>query len=259
MFRRIIPVLILVLLLTSCNWLRTPQADPEPDLDFTREEIETLPGDVQDWVEDSRTMHIAQSKVFQGTRYILASLGERATSGYGIHIEDVDIGADKITVTISHTAPGPNQNVTEVVTYPQDIVSIANLDLPIEYVATGDLEYIPTLQGIEELPPIQAQSPGIKVLAPAPNSTVEDTFTVEGVANLFEGAFSYLLRDIDGTATEEQYAIAGMGDWYYYELSVTVPAELSQEFTLELFSYSARDNSVINLVEIPLNKKQAGD
>jgi hypothetical protein len=259
--RRLVPIILLALLLTACQWLRSPadQPQPQPARDFIREEWDSLPQEIKDWAENTRDMHLAHTKVQQGRRYILASLGERPSGGYEIKIQDVDIGQDKITVTVHHSSPQPDDSAPQVLTYPQDIVSVADLDLPIEYEATGDLEYIPTLVGIEELPTIQAQSPGIKVFSPAPGSTVSQSFSIEGVANVFEGNFSYLLRNADGTPGPEQSAMAGMGDWYHFRLELEAPAGLSQEYTLELFSYSARDGSVINLVEIPLKAEQAGD
>src|SRR5690606_32426351 len=158
--------------------------------------------------------------------------------------QEVDIGHDKITVTVQQSSPQPDDSVPQVLTYPQDIVSVANLDLPMEFKATGNPEYIPTLVGIGELPPILAQSPGIKVFSPAPGSSVPRSFSIEGVANVFEGHFAYLLRDADGTPGPEQSAMAGMGDWYYFRLEAEAPANLSREFTLELFTYSAKDGSV---------------
>jgi hypothetical protein len=246
------------MLLTSCQWFQTP-ISPPPDPDFTRVDYDALPMEVKEWVNNSRTMHIAHTKIFEGRRYILASYGEKPTGGYGIHIEDVEIGSDAIVVTIGHSDPAEGQNVTEALTYPRDIVYTENLSLPIEYVATGDREYVPLLVGIEELPTIMAESEFIKVFAPAPGSNVPETFTVEGVANVFEGTVNYLLRDTDGETTLEQYTTAGMGDWYFFEMDIELPDDFGDTFTLEMFTYSANDGSVTNLVEIPLQREQAGD
>jgi len=200
-------------------------------------------------------MHLAHTKVYKGRRYILANYGVKPTGGFGIAIEDVEIDDEQITVIISYSDPGPDENVTQALTYPQDIVYTDNLDLPIEYVAAGDKEYVPILRGIVELPKIVAESDFIKVFTPAPNENVPQTITVEGVANVFEGSISYLLRDADGTATGEQFTTAGMGDWYFFTFDIQVPEMFSDNLSLELFSYSAKDGSIIHLVEIPLQRK----
>ena len=255
MDRRLLPLLLTVLLLTSCQWFQAPSpADPDPD--FARVDYEALPLEVQGWVDNSRTMHIAHSKVYDGRRYIHASYGEKPTGGFGIHIEGVEIRSEEIEVIVRHSDPAPNQNVTEALTYPQDIVYTGNQNLPIEYVATGDRDYVPVLVGIEEMPEILAQSDSIKIFSPAPNSDVLDRFAVQGVANVFEGTVNYLIRDAEGS-TDEHFITAGMGDWYYFEFELDLPEELSETFTLELFTYSAQDGSVIHLIVIPLERKQA--
>lgn len=255
--RRLIP-LLLVLTLASCQWLQLPSAPPQ-DPDFTRADYAALPGPVKEWVDNSRMLHIAHTIVHEGRRYIMASYGERPTGGYGIHIEDVEIGSDSIAVTVNHVDPQPGQNVTEALTYPKDIIYIDNLELPIEFIGTGDREYVPTLMGIDELPQINAESRFIKVFEPAPDSNVDETFSVKGVANVFEGTVNYILRDSSGQVALEDFLTAGMGDWYYFELDLELTAQLSDTFILEMFSYNAEDGSVINLVEIPLQRKQAQD
>lgn len=253
--KRLVPIIIMVLLLTSCQrqpFTPNPNPGPETQQDYIREDLANLPQEIKDWAENSKDMpFVGQSKVHQDRRYILASYGE-APEGAIIKIEDVEIRADKIIVTISTSIP-PNQPIPEI--FPQDIVSIANQSLPIEYQGKGETDFIFTLVGIEELPKITGSSPGIKLFAPAPGDKVDQAFIVEGVGNVFEGDFYYLLRDADGTASQKQTAMAGMGDWYYFKLEVEVPEDFSREFTLELFSYSAKDSSIINLVEIPLSKK----
>lgn len=255
--RRVFFLIIVALLLTSCRWFPVP--GPEPQSGFTRVDMKDLPVPVKEWAENSRAMELAHTMTYQNKRYILANYGKKPTSGYSISIEDVDIADHKVTVTIRYTEPDPKQIVSHVLTYPQDIVYIENLNLPIEYRGVGDSEYVLTLVGIEELPKIQAQSEWIKIFSPAPNTAVAQTFTIEGAANVFEGNISILLRDKNGSPTEEQSAQAGMGDWYYFSSEVEAPAQLSGNFTLEIFSYSAKDSSVINLVKIPLHKNKAGD
>lgn len=256
--RRVLPFIIFALLLTSCRLFPAPS--PAPQADFTRVSLSDLPGPVKEWAENSRAMELAHTKVYEGKRYILANYGQKPTGGYSIAIEDVDIAdQDKVTVTIRFTEPDKNQNVTDALTYPQDIVYIENLDLPIEYRGIGDSEYVLTLVGCEELPKIQAQSQWIKIFSPVPNTSVAQTCAIEGVANVFEGSIAILLRDENGIPTDEQSAQAGMGAWHYFTTAIEVPPQLSDNFTLEIFSYSAKDSSIINLVQIPLSREKNGE
>ena len=256
--RRVLPFIIFALLLTSCRLFPAPS--PAPQADFTRVSLSDLPGPVKEWAENSRAMELAHTKVYEGKRYILANYGQKPTGGYSIAIEDVDIAdQDKVTVTIRFTEPDKNQNVTDALTYPQDIVYIENLDLPIEYRGIGDSEYVLTLVGCEELPKIQAQSQWIKIFSPVPNTSVAQTCAIEGVANVFEGSIAILLRDENGIPTDEQSAQAGMGAWHYFTTAIEVPPQLSTNFTLDIFSYSPKDSSIINLVQIPLSRGKNGE
>lgn len=125
-------ILLAAISLTAC----TPAASPQRDIEFTRVP-KPFPPDVQQWAEAHKMSHHATEKVFQDRRYILVSYGRKSTGGYIISIETVVVSDDIITVTVRHSDPAPGANVTQALTYPQDLVWIENLDLPIEYVATG--------------------------------------------------------------------------------------------------------------------------
>jgi hypothetical protein len=112
------------------------------DSGFQREDMNNLPAEIAQWVKSQRTTHHATEKVFGGRRYILASYGEKSTGGYTISIDDVVYHQNKITITVKHSDPAPGTNVIQALTYPQDLISIANVDLPIEYIATGDQSQI---------------------------------------------------------------------------------------------------------------------
>lgn len=144
MLRSISLVLLTVLLLTACVAANPDSIknNPSTDSGFQREDMKNLPAEIAQWVKSHRTTHHAAEKVFGERRYILASYGEKSTGGYTIAIEDVVYHRDKITVTVKHSDPAPGSNVIQALTYPQDLISIANLDLPIEFIATGDQSQI---------------------------------------------------------------------------------------------------------------------
>lgn len=131
-------ILLAVLFLTAC----VPVANPKSDSNFTQVDMRTLSPDLKQWAESHKSTHHAAEKIFSGKRYILASYGEKPTGGYTIIIEDVVFSQDKITITINHTNPAPGTHVTQALTYPQDMIWIDNLDLPVEYVATGAQSHI---------------------------------------------------------------------------------------------------------------------
>lgn len=249
------PVLLLVPFLTSCH-LFQPAQPPEPP--YTRLDISAAPAAVMDWAMNSRPMFIAHAKEWDGRRYIMASYGEKPHSGFAVFIEDVDLAGEEIVVTINF-ASSDGETVPQSPHYPTDMVYITDLDRPLSYRAVGAEEYVPQLRGIEEIPPILAQSDFIKVFSPGPESKVGNRVTVRGVANVFEGTVNYRLRDGENQVVAEDWVTAGMGDWYYFEEEIDVLQAAGNRFALDLFTYSAKDNSEEHSVSIPLLRAEEGE
>lgn len=237
------------------------QIDDPPPVDensFIRVNFEDLPENLQEWVENSKEMNLAQEKEQGGRRYLLVTYGMKESGGYEVEIKDVGVNRDRVEAVVEFTRPEPEQNVTEAITYPYSIVYTKPTNLPLVFVPTGDEDYIMTLVGINELREIAESSPGIKVFTPTAKEQVERAFMVQGVASVFEGTLLYRVKDVDGDVLYNNFTTAGMGDWYFFEIPIDVPApiENGSDFTVELFTESARDGSEENLVSLPLNLKK---
>ena len=220
-------------------------------------EIGELPAAIEDWVDYSSTLWLGQEKSYEGTLYILVTYGEQPTGGYEVDIQKVAEYEDKIVVTVRFIEPEEGEPVSLALTYPYDLYAIEDTDKPVTYEAVGAQEYVPTLMGIDELPPIMAESRGIKVFKPAPGSAVTDTFTVEGVANVFEGTVLYSLSDSEGQELDSGFTTGAMGDWGYFDAVLNIPEEIEtgEALLLELYTRSAKDGSIEDLIEIQLEIK----
>jgi hypothetical protein len=252
--KRALCLLLLISLVSACYLLR-PEADPQPpDAFFTRVTYAQLPQPVKEWVNNARGIHLAQELVFAGRRYILATYGQQPSGGFGITIEDVNPGQGIISVTVNHTGPAPEAQVTDAITYPRDIGFITNFQDPLEFAATGREEHIPRLVGLRTLREITAQSQGIKIFSPAPGDNVEREISIQGVANVFEGTVLWRLRDIGGNILQEGFTTAGMGDWHSFTITISVPQEVpaNTRLVLKLYTESAEDGGMENTVTIPL-------
>ncbi len=213
-----------------------------------------LPGEIKEWVECSSSMLLAQDREYDGFLYLLVTYGEKPTSGYDVEITQVLETADEIVVSVEFTEPAEDEAVLQVLTYPYDKREIPAIDKPVRFVARGAQEYLPTLKGIDYLKPVVAQSEFIKVFSPAPESSVSDSFTIEGVANVFEGTVLYRLLDSGEEELDSGITSGYMGDWGYFEPELTVPGEIEtgEELLLQLYTESAKDGRIENLVEIEL-------
>ncbi|RQD77232.1 MAG: protease complex subunit PrcB family protein [Candidatus Syntrophonatronum acetioxidans] len=220
-----------------------------------RMEVEDLPEELQDWGENSKNVRLAQSRTHEGRQYLLATYGMQPTAGYLVEMIEVVVTEDSVEVLVDYTQPEEDEPVAQVITYPYDLLVIHDTERPVKFRAGGDETYIPELIGIEEMKEVTSQTFWVKVFGPAPGEQVEENFTLDGVANTFEGTVLYrLLDEDDEELIEESYTTGAMGDWGYFEEELTVPENVAEgaELTLEVYTRSAKDGSIENFMEIPL-------
>ena len=242
MRKRILVITLTAVLLAGCARQAVPHAPSPKDA----ERDKPLPAAVQAWIEDSKTMFLAQSRKLDNTLYLLVTYGEKPTGGYTVEIGEVVVAADKVSVPVSFKKPAPGDIVTQALTYPYDLEMIAATDLPVEFVPSGAEEYLPALVGIDKLLPVVAGSKGIKLFAPAPEGTVSRKFMLEGVANVFEGNVQYKLQDKNGRLLDSGFTTGAMGDWGYFRTELSVPEEIAEgeRLLLDVFTESAKDGSL---------------
>lgn len=214
-----------------------------------------LPPEIEAWVENSLDMFLGQSFEYKGKLYLLVTYGEKPTGGYKVEITDISELDNKLVVTAFFTEPGEDEMVTEALTYPYDMAVIEDPGFPVEFVAAGAEQYLPTLYGLKHLLPITAGSQWIKLFSPDPGETVPRRFTVEGVANVFEGNVLYQLADAGGEELAAGYTTGAMGDWGYFiiELNIGNEIESGTGLLLELYTESPKDGSVRDLVQLELS------
>jgi len=96
----------------------------------------------------------------------------------------------------------------------------------------------------------------IIVQEPLSNSIVGVTFTVTGLARVFENQLNWKVTDTSGETLVEGAAIAQaseVGEYGNFAFTVKLPSSTPPKIILEVFDYSAKDGSVIDLSETYLN------
>ncbi|WP_018248568.1 protease complex subunit PrcB family protein [Orenia marismortui] len=127
-------VLLLFLLLTGCNQNLLQEGE------LLYKNTEDLKGEWQEsnYPEDSRFVLIDDNNLLQlqeelrgvkGLRLddqlaIYITLGERPSGGYGIQIKQVRKKDNKLLVVVKAVGPAPTDMVTQIITYPYDIVKL---------------------------------------------------------------------------------------------------------------------------------------
>ncbi len=224
--------------------------------DLVTEREDGPDAEIEEWVEYSRDLMLVQAREHEGELYILATYGIKPTGGYSVEIVDIsdENNQDTLVVTVEFKEPAEEDIVTQALTRPYDLEIIDPVDIPIEFQAQGDEEFIPTLHGIDWLRPIEAGTENIKVFSPATHDIVLREFTVEGIENVFEGNVNYRVLDIQREELITGFTTGyGIG-WGYFEIEVEVPEQIQSgdAFIVEVYAISAKDGSITDLVQLEL-------
>ncbi len=86
-------------------------------------------------------------------------------------------------------------------------------------------------------------------------STITSPIVVSGLANVFEGQFKIQLLDAHGHAVYDGSATGTMGNWGPWSATIPYATQTPGAPTLRVFDLSAKDGSVIDLVDVPLTAR----
>jgi spore germination protein GerM len=82
----------------------------------------------------------------------------------------------------------------------------------------------------------------------------DGTYTVEGVADVFEAALNVAVIDAQGDEIHEEPVMASCGSGCWGDFSVTLDGALVRpgEFSVRLFTHSAEDGSIVESITVPI-------
>lgn len=106
--------------------------------------------------------------------------------------------------------------------------------------------------------PVISQSGNIKVSQPQADSLISSPLLVKGQARTFESTFQMMLKDSDGKEIVKKtvtYAASDVGEFGDYGELLLFDNPKTDKGTLEVFTYSAKDGAVQDLVSIPVKFK----
>ena len=113
----------------------------------------------------------------------------------------------------------------------------------------------PVEVGSTPTPSVSVREANIVVTSPKSGDSISNPITVTGKARVFENTFNYILRDSTGKKIYENYAMADAPDaglFGDFTVKIPVPLTATDNLTVEVFEYSAKDGSVVNLVKVPV-------
>jgi hypothetical protein len=143
------------------------------------------------------------------------------------------------------------RNNPDEINLTSDSIDVADTtgDIYDEDADTGDDESDST----DETPPSKEQN--ITVSDPEPGKHIDgSSFTITGEARTFENALSWRLIDSNGVLLADGHTTAKgeMGEFNPFTATVALAGPYNGRATLEVFQYSAKDGSKIDVVALPL-------
>ncbi len=235
-----------------------PKAEVQPGkIQFEPYDISKAPGNIAAEAEKNKTRETASFLEGGGRFWLLLTRGQKPTGGYDIQVTEVyldvlDNGHTVLKVSYKHVDPAPGQVVTQVLTYPVELVLLKDLKVKPD-------EVIFKLVG--KVPPkvnMSGVSDSFRVSVPKAGDVVTSPIKVVGKARVFEAAFQVKLEDIHGNTLAETNAMASKGapEWGDFKLSVAYkPAKEERTGMLKVYALSPKDGSVLDMVTIPLKLK----
>ncbi len=116
-----------VLLLAGCG-VETQSDERLEDLDFTVLDVEKIPEELRNVLEEKKSEPFQVTYEDEGYLYICIGYGEQETSGYSIAVQDLYLTGTAICVDTELLGPGNGEDVAPSVTSPYIVLKLEYLD-----------------------------------------------------------------------------------------------------------------------------------
>lgn len=120
-------VLLLVCLLSGCG-VETQDGEKVQDLEFTVLDLEKVPQELRNVLEEKKTAPFKVTYEDEGYLYICVGYGEQQSSGYSIAVEDLYLTSNAIYVDTELLGPGNGEETAAATTCPYIVLKLECLD-----------------------------------------------------------------------------------------------------------------------------------
>lgn len=129
--RIIIVVMVLASVLGGAAWAANSLLDRQGQEVLMGPQL-TLTPEMEEWLDAIKDEAGVWVKTFGQYRLVVITMGEMPSAGYAVQIVDLDESTDaKWVIDITFTAPGADDMVATVITYPYAVIAIKAGDTPI--------------------------------------------------------------------------------------------------------------------------------
>jgi hypothetical protein len=256
----------------------TATGDPSPDPSASTETEEQEQVFVQQWFMEKGELRLfftrlprseepaadAITNLLTGLPEELVGTDVETAIPEGTSLREMDIQDGTATIALSGDYPD-DSDVQQTFAYAQIVYTATQFDSVKDVVLEWES---PTSGGVASGPEGRDRYhdllPPIVVESPADGSEIGPSFTLSGIANVFEANVSWRVEDMEGNTLQEGFVTAtcGSGCWGTFEDDIRLddlPTKLPGDgLLLTVFQASAEDGSPMNVVTVPLNFVDTG-
>lgn len=117
----------LIWLLAGCG-METQKEERLQDLDFTVMDLEKVPEELRNVLEEKKSSPFQVTYEDDGYLYICVGYGEQESSGYSIAVEDLYLTENAVCVDTELLGPGNQEKTVETTTCPYIVLKLEYLD-----------------------------------------------------------------------------------------------------------------------------------
>ncbi|MEX2356059.1 MAG: S-layer homology domain-containing protein, partial [Thermaerobacterales bacterium] len=209
-----------------------------------------LSEDMAAWVQQHKIHQGIHRRDDQGRTWLMVAWGEKSTGGYTVEIEEAAVNAQGVLIlSVSLQAPGPEDIVTQVITYPHALITVAATDQPAAAEFEGAAWVDDSAEGLA------LASSRIFVQTPEARAVVAEgvPIRIKGAARLFEGTFEVVLEDGHYQLARQMVtATAGGPEWGAFDFELNFPAPSSSHGHLIFEWVNAEDGTVVEELGVPI-------
>lgn len=120
-------VILVICILAGCG-VETQDQERLSDLEFTVLDLEKVPEELKNVLEEKKTAPFKVTYEDEGYLYICVGYGEQQSSGYSIAVEELYLTSNAVYVKTELLGPGNGEETAQATTCPYIVLKLEDLD-----------------------------------------------------------------------------------------------------------------------------------
>lgn len=221
----------------------------EPEVSWEEVDVSDLPAEVALWLEENHADRGVYVLPAGQTTYLLIAWGEKPTGGFTVGVEGAEhflLGGIRVTALLEE--PGPDDIVTQALTYPYQLIALE---------ATHDtitVNFIGAPWFGDELGTPDNADPDVVLRAAGePGEPVLNPLVVWGRARVWEATFSLVVEDGHNELARDVIMVADGGpSWAEFAVAVTLDRYTSPNGMVIAEVEDASDGTTREVAQVPI-------